>query len=553
MTTATASPPTQTHRGEHRADGGGPFSGTGRLVRLFLRLDRVRIVVWTLAFLALVAASVASLEVTYTTPEALQTRGLLMRNPAAVMMTGPAFALDHYTFGAMLANELSLYVFLPAAIMSVLLVVRHTRQDEEAGRLEVLRALPIGRYAAPTAAMVTVAIANLAVGAATSVALLSTGQETASSIALGVGTALTGLVFGGIAAVAAQVTEHARGATGMALGSIAVAFLVRGVGDVIDNQGSWLSWFSPFAWAQQTRLYVDLRWWPLAVSTVAVVALLALAVTLAHRRDLGAGLRAPRPGPPEAAARRLSPAGLATRLTSTNFAAWAVGLFLFAIAFGSLATALDGMLEDMPQLQQWMAFDLEDLTRSFAGLILSMLVVAPAALLVSSVLQLRGEEQSGRAEAVLTTGSSRAGYLGGWLAVVTIFAITTLVLLGVGVGLGLVTATQDWAWVGDLTVAAVAYVPAVLLLGSVAVTLYGLAPRFSGLAWVPVIWVAVVVFLGGLLDLPDWALDLSPLTHSPLLPGGEVEWLPLVVMTVAALALTAVGLLGLRRRDVVSH
>lgn len=549
--TTTSSPPAAPAAHRDATPGGSELlAGTGRLLRLFLRLDRVRISIWAASFLTLVALSVVSLKETYTTPESLQARAILMGNPAAVLMTGPAFALDHYTFGAMLANELSLWIFLPAAVMGVLLAVRHTRAEEESGRLETVRALPVGRFAAPTAALVTVAVANVAVALAVTVGLLVTGQEVASSLALGVATALTGLVFGAVAAVTAQLTEHARTASGMALGTIAVAFLVRGVGDVIDPQGSWLSWLSPFAWGQQTRLFVDLRWWPLALSALTALVLLAVAVALSHRRDLGAGLRAPRPGPAEARLRLLSPAGLAARLTGTGFVAWAVGLFLFAVAFGSLASSLDGMVQDMPAVQDWVPIDPADLTRSFGAVMLTFLVLGPAALLVSAVLQLRSEEQAGRVEGLLVTGSSRVGLLGGWLAVVTVLSLLVLVLMGVGVGVGMVTATGEAAWVGELTLASFAYVPAVLLLGSVAVALYGVAPRWSGLAWVPVGWAAIVVFLGGLLDLPRLAQDLSPLARTPLVPGAEVEAAPLVVMTVLALALTALGLLALRRRDV---
>lgn len=548
-------PPSHGHRPEHALapERGELLAGTGRLLRLFLRLDRLRITLWALAFLLLVAGSVLSLEETYTTPESLQARAMLMGNPAAIMMTGPAFSLDNYTFGAMLASELSLWVFLPAAIMSVLLAVRHTRADEESGRLEMLRALPVGRFAAPTAALVTVAVANLAVGAAVTTALLVTDQDVPGSFALGAATALTGLVFGGVAAVTAQLTEHSRAASGAALGVIGAAFLVRGVGDVINHQGSWLSWFSPFAWAQQTKLFVDLRWWPLGVPAVVAVLLLVLATDLARRRDLGAGLRAPRPGPAAAASRLLSPVGLARRLTSGTFVAWTIGLFLFAVAFGSLATELEGMIEDTPALEQWMTFDLDDLTRSFAAVMLSFLMVAPMALVVAGILQLRGEEQAGRVEGMVVSGSSRTGLFAGWLTAVTLQSVLVLVVLGVGVGAGVAGASGEVGWVGELTLASLAYVPSMLLAGAIAVALYGLVPRLAGLAWVPVVWASIVAFLGELLDLPQWARNLSPLAHTPMVPQADAEVTPLVVMTAIAVVLGVVGLAGMRRRDITSN
>ncbi|PRC54617.1 ABC transporter, partial [Mycobacterium sp. ITM-2017-0098] len=85
------------------------------------------------------------------------------------------------------------------------------------------------------------------------------------------------------AAVTAQMWRVARGATGAAMATLALAALVRGVGDVIDNSGSALSWLSPIAWAQQMRPFVDLRWWPLALLIALTLGLVAVAATLEIR------------------------------------------------------------------------------------------------------------------------------------------------------------------------------------------------------------------------------------------------------------------------------
>src|SRR5699024_10160642 len=108
------------------------------------------------------AASVVALKEAYPNQHALDARAALLGNPSAVLMTGPAFGRDHYTLWAAVANELFLYVLLAGEIMSILLTVRHTRAEEEAGRLEMLRALPTGRLAPAAAALVVVAVANLA-------------------------------------------------------------------------------------------------------------------------------------------------------------------------------------------------------------------------------------------------------------------------------------------------------------------------------------------------------------------------------------------------------
>ena len=539
-----------THRRERET--ASPLAGTGSLVRLYGRLSRRAIIVWSLALLALVPASILAMEEAYPDQQALDARAMLLDNPSAVMMTGPFFATDRYTFWAMVANELMLYVLLAAAIMSVLLSVRHTRTEEETGRLEMTRALATGRLAPSVAAFTIVTIANLAVGAAVAGGALIVGGPVADSLAMGLATALTGLVFAAIAAVTAQVTEHAGSASGMALGLLALAVVVRGIGDVMDRQGSWLSWLSPIAWAQQTRLYVDLRWWPLLVSLGAVAALLVLAGALSRRRDVGAGLRPASAGNARAGADLLRPGGLARRLLTPMILAWGIGLFLFAIAFGSLASSLTDVIDQMPAVEEYAPIVLEDLTGSFSAFVLMMLAIGPLALLVSGVLRLRTEEAEGRLAGVLIAGTSRTGLALAWFLVTFAAVAVMQVLLGLGVGLGVWTATEDTSWIGDMTLAALAYLPAIAMTGALALALLGLSTRTTGLAWLVVVYTALVTFLGDMLRLPDWARALSPLDHVALLPSEDLEVAPLVVMGVAAVVLMVVGLLGLRRRDLLA-
>lgn len=536
-----------------------PLAGTSALLTLNLRRDRLRLPIWTLAVGLGVYGSVVALDEAFRTPESIQARGALLTNPATLMMTGPAFAADDYTFGAMVANELSLYVFLATGIMAILQTIRHTRTEEESGRLEMVRALPVGRFAAPAAAILTVGLAAVLVGAATTLALVSVGRDgldVASCLAFGAATAATGLVFSSVASVTAQLTEYARGATGLAMAGLAVSYLVRGIGDVLQHTGSWLSWFSPFAWAQQTRLFVDLRWWPLLVSLAAALALFALAAAMTVRRDLGAGLRPASRGPATAARRLLTPAGLAERLHRGSLIAWASGAFFFAVAMGALANSLDGMLEDNPALAQWIAVEGTDLTGQFAGIILSYVMIAPLVLGVSGILALKGEESSGRSELVLVSGRPRAAVLTGWSATVLAHVALVTLLGGLGVGLGVWAGTGEPRWIGEMTVAAAAYLPALVLVTAGAMALFGLLPRLTVLAWMAVVWIALALFLGELLQLPGWALDLSPFTHVPALPAqplGASEAVSLLVMGGIAVAFAGAGALGYRRRDLAAQ
>lgn len=529
---------------------GGNFTGTAHLLRLNLRRDRVRLIVWMLSFLALVYASVAAMEVAYPDRESLQARAMLLNNPAAIMMTGPLFGADDYTFGAMVANELSLWTFLPAGIMGVLFMTRHTRAEEESGRLEILRALPVGRYAPPSAAFLLVLILSTLVGTAVFLALIATGLAVPDSLAFGVATTLISVTFAVLAGVAAQLAESSRAATGLGLAALILAAVVRGIGDVINAQGSWLSWFSPIAWAQQTRMYTDLRWWPLLLLVAAALLLTALAFSLSARRDVGSGLFPPRPGPATAAPRLLSPAGLALRLETPMFAWWTFGLVLFAVAFGSLASEVDDMISEMPTVTEYVAIDMDNLTLSFASVQLAMLTIGPVALIVSGVLRLRTEESEGRLAAVIRTGSARPSLLGGWSLVIAAEAVIMQVLLGFGLGAGVAVATGDASWLGEVVLGSLVYLPALLFYGAAAAALFGLLPRAAALAWLVVGWSALVLFLGEILNLPGWARGLSPMWHIPNVPEAAVTPAPLVVLGGLTVLLGVIGIIGFRRRDI---
>ncbi|MEF3119703.1 polyketide antibiotic transporter [Kocuria flava] len=531
---------------------GAPWTATGRLLRLNLRLDRVRLLVWVLALAGTVYGTVGALRETFPDGQARQARAALLENPAAIMMTGPAFGADDYTLGAMTVNELSLSVLVAAAVMSILLAGRHVRAEEESGRLEVLLALPVGRFAPPAAALGAVAVADAAVGAGVAAALAAAGLGGADAVAWGAATALTGLVFGAVAAVTAQLSGHARTATGLALAVLGAAFLARGIGDVLEPSGSWLSWLSPIAWAQQTRMYVDLRWWPLTLSAAAAAALLGAAVVLAGRRDLGAGLWQGRPGP--AAARRglLSVPGTARRLLRGTFLGWAAGLVLFGLAFGTLADSLEDSAADIPTLEDWLVVDMDALTESFAAATLSYLVLGVSAFAVSAVLRLRTEEEEGRTALLLTAGVPRARWLLGWLGVVVVQVLVLLAACGASLGAGVAATTGEARWAGELTLAALAYLPAVLAVAALVAALLGLAPRAAAaVGWAVVAWIVFVAWFGQLLELPGWARRLSPVELTPLLPSEDWAAAPLAVLAAAALVLTAAAAAGAGRRDLL--
>jgi len=85
---------------------------------------------------------------------------------------------------------------------------------------------------------------------------------------------------------------------------------------------------------------------------------------------------------------------------------------------------------------------------------------------------------------------------------------------------------------------------------SLSVLLLGVAPKAVGLVWFYVAYCFVVVYLGGVLDFPEWAKNLSVFELIPQIPLEDVSFKPLVMLTLVSLLVTLAGFLGYNRRDI---
>ncbi|MBW1604743.1 ABC transporter permease [Streptomyces sp. JJ66] len=530
--------------------GGTTLAGTATLLRFALRRDRVRLPVWVAALTAGTALTALSFRDLYPDAAARRTAAASVSSPAGLALSGPERYLADYTYGAMLGHQMLSFTAVLLALFTVLTVTRHSRAEEESGRAELVRSAAVGRYAPLAVALGVALIACLAVGAALTLALGAQGVPDVGwggSLLYGAAHAATGLVFAAVAALTGQLTAHARGASGMAFAVLGLAYLLRAAGDM--GSGA-LSWLSPIGWAQRTYVYLDDRWWPLLLSAAATAVLLAGAVTLSNRRDLGAGLRPARGGPPRASAALTHPLGLAWRLHRGLLLGFAVALLVFGASYGGVLADAEEMVRDVEVLQDALArLGGVSVTESFAAMVLVVMVVVAAVYVVIAALRPRAEESGRRAEPLLATALSRTRWLGGHLAVA--LAGGTLLLLLAGLAFGLVGAavTGDGGLVPELTGAALAYAPALWVTAGVACLLYGWLPRAVTLTWVVPLLGFVVSYLGPLLQLPDWLTYVSPFSHVPHLPAEPLTWTPLVVLTLLAGALLALGLAGFRRRD----
>jgi ABC-2 type transport system permease protein len=536
---------------------GSRLTGTGQLLRLAMRRDRVVATVWVLGLFVFAFSQAASIVSLYPTQADLdrlaRTATGIGANPAVVALQGPAY--DASTYGGATAWQVVTPGVFLIGLMSLLLMTRHTRQEEETGRAELVSAGAVGRNAWLAASLLFVLGVNVVLAALSVLGYVAVGLPVGGSVALAVACGLTGLVFAGVAAVTAQLTEYARPANGMAFAALGAAFLLRAIGDTSSSL-SWLAWLSPIGWAERFQPFAGERWPVLLLPVALLLVLLVAVVALRDRRDLGAGVLATRLGPATAPAWLRSPLALAWRLQRGALLGWAIGAAVAGLSFGVLAQDMAQFAAEDPETAKMLATlgGAGSITDIYLAAILSWIGLLAAGYAVQAILRLRSEEAELRAEPVLATSVSRVGWAGSHLLVAAVGAAVVLASGGLVAGLAHGLRSGDLA--GQLPRvlgAAMVQLPAVWVLAALGAALFGLLPRLVvGATWAILGVVLAVTTFGEPLQLSQWLLDLSPFAHLPRLPAATFTATPLLWLLVVAVLLGGAGLAAFRRRDLVS-
>jgi ABC-2 type transport system permease protein len=522
------------------------LAGTGGLIRLILRRDRIILPLWIVLLVAISVSYVKEYGDLFPTPDS---RVKYASNAGFITLYGE---LSGAGLGEFVTWRLG-FVPVMVGLISLLTVIRHTRVEEETGRRELLGATVIGRHAQLAAALLTVLGANLALGVLLALGMHSQDLPMAGSVAIGMVYAGTGWFFAAVGAVAAQLTASAGTARGIAIGVLGASYVLRAAGDTSAHTHGplqWLSYLSPIGWAQQIHPYAQNRWWLASVLLAATIGLVIAAVVLAARRDIGAGLLPDKLGPADGALG--SPLALAWRLHRGLLLAWTVGFALLGLLFGGVAKGVGDLMKDDPSIQEMFQRmgGSAGLIDSFLAGVMTLVGLIASAYAVQATLRMRVEESSGRAEPVLATATSRWQWAASHLVFSLLGPAVALLAAGVAEGLAYGVAIDDvGGQLPRLIGAALAQVPAVWVVAAISVAIFGFFPQASMISWAgPTICILIGLVSAGVATA-DWIRDISPFSHLPSLPGGTVSAGPLIALLAIAGVVGFAGLVGLRRRD----
>jgi len=528
-----------------------------RILRQQIARDRLTLPIWifgTAFLLTVTAHSVVSLYGS----EGAQILAVALVTPALLALRGIP---NGDSFGSVVHFQSFAFLAVTIGLMNVFLATRHGRADEEKGRRELVAATPVSRLSPPVATLLLGIMANalfaVLAKAGYESAELDAGGALLSATALGT----IGLAFLGLGMLAGELMPTSRGANAAGVIVVLASYALRGAGDALGTPDltklslapAWPSWISPIGWGQQTLAFTADNWWP--VTWIAGLAVISSLVALAMhaRRELGASAVRERDGRASARPRLASPFALAWRLQVPSLAAWTAGSALLGLLSGSLVTAISNVTLDNPAIEAIMhslGHSQGDLGRALIPAILILVGVLAAAAGMQAVLRMRDEESEGRTEAVLAAPVSRGRWLLACTAVGAITVLVVLVATGLAAAAGFIAldkSDEAWLSIGQ----ALAQVPAALVFVGFAAVLVGVLPRIAvALSWgVFALGVGLGLF-GDLLQLPDGVDKISPFANVPALPTDD--WVPTIVIGVAAVVLVALAAIAFRRRNLVT-
>jgi ABC-2 type transport system permease protein len=532
-----------------------------RLLLAQLARDRWTSPIWILGIAALGMAAASAVATEFA--DATDRTAIIVVasiNPAFLFLRGTP---DGTGIGAVVFFQAFSFMAVLAGLMSTFLVVRHSRADEELDRAEMITSTPVGRTAPLAATILLGTLANAVLALLVVAGFIAGGLAPRGAAVAGLAVGAVGFVFVGIAAVVAQLVPTGRAANGTAAALVGLAFVVRGIGDALGEpsadllrvESSWLSWLSPIGWAQRSRPFSDADPGPFLGLVAVALLLVATALVLRSNRDLGWSLVGERNGRGHATTWGRTLPGLAWRLQRGALVGWCIGGIALGLIAGTLGPVVADVAADNTSLAELISrlvpgSPQPGILDVFMAALLGIAGVLAAAAGVQAVLRLHTEEAEGRGELLLVASVSRARWLLTTVAVAGTSVLAVAVASGLAAGLAVAASESGVASVGDLTVAALAHVPAALVFVAVtAVVLAALPAATTLLGWGLLTVGLVFGQLGDLLRLPEWLQAASPFYHSSAMPLEQFDAGAAGILLVVTAVLTGAATVLYRRRD----
>jgi ABC-2 type transport system permease protein len=527
------------------------FANFIRYKLFIIRRERVMSLIWVAALVLFAIALTAAYPGLFPTQEALQSSAATMNNPPMVAMMGPVYGVESMSSAMAMAQQCLLWFALAAIVMNIFFVNRHTRVDEELGRHEMLASLPVGRLTGSAVTLVCAFGLNLLISVFTAIGILAldiAGTTVAGAFCYAFSIGAQGFLFAAITLLTAQLFSTAHGSTGASFGVMGLFYILRASGDMSGNA---LSYISPLGLGLKVEAFYTDAFWPILVLFAEAVIIAGIALAVNAKRDVGEGVIPAKKGRAHATRFLQSPLGLAWRLQRRSFLIWGVTFLLLGACYGSVIGELDAFLEGNDMIKQMLiAAGGNSLADAFLPMLSGIMAMLTSIPVIGTMNRLRVEEKRGRMEQIYARAVPRAAMFG-CFALIAICETVIFTFLST-IGLYAVSESTGAFSLGTVLGAAFVELPAIFVMVAITALLVGLFPKLIAAVWVLLCYSFMMLYFGRMFDIPEWAARISPFGNIPQLPIEEFSATPIVLLSVIAALLCAVGLAGYRRRDIAT-
>lgn len=526
------------------------FYNVWKIVKFTIRRDKIKLISWVLVLVLFDMYALPYMNDMYPTQEARDTFLTVLQNPAMMAMFGKGYGLDNYNYGAFYAHMMYVWLGLFNGIMAIMIVSKHLRAEEEEGRYEMVRSLPVGRNANLLASMIVMVITftTFIILKVISYSLVNVESiDFAGTMNFSIGLALFGLFFSALTAVIAQVFQSNRSVMGLGFTALIGLYLLFSIGILSSD---FLLWLSPFQWMVHSQAFVNNVYWPLLIVLVVSVGIGILALYLSSIRDLDAGLLQQKTKVHKTKKYVKRPLGFIVLLSKSLIIWWLISLFVLGASYGSIFGDIESFVSGNDMLTNLLPenddYPMAVLFMGFVVTVMSIVSTIPALLVVNKIST---EEQKGRMEIQLSHSVSKLEIVISHL-VISIFAAASALFVS---ALGLFVASngvmEDPISFSIILGAHFAYLPAILLFIGLSVTISGLVPRKIWVVWVYLGFSFFLTYLGQIIGVYENARKLSPFEFAPNIPMDDMNWLIQSIILIIALVLGFIGLRGYQRRN----
>lgn len=528
------------------------FYNTSEILKFIIRRERIRQLIWILAFSLFLVALVPVFENIISTSSDMKVLIDTMKNPVMIAFIGPVFVNDYYTTGSMYANYMLLFSVLIIATMNIFLISTHTRADEEDGRLEFIQSLPIGKFSNMSAVMILAFISNLLIGVLTAIGfyiILPGEMSFLGSFVFGASLFVIGNLFAGITLFYSQITISNRTAVGLSFFTLFFFYALRAVGDMYIDV---LSIVSPLGLILKTENFVNDYFYPLGIIFIEYFVIMGLAFAIGRNRDLGSGIIPQKAGRKKASPFLRSVGTFAFRLLRNPVLIWTFVILIFASMYASVFGDLEGYIDSSEMIREMFIIDSEfSLTEQFISLLMVIMAIISTIPVLTFLHKATSEEKVQLAEEILAKPVSRYKYLGSFFVIAILMTIVFQFSTAIGfygVGRYFLETLPSFK---TFLISAMMYVPAILVMLSISVFLIGVLPRLTWLNYLYLGYIVVAVYFGKILDLPEVLAKATPFGNVIQYPMEELEFTSTWILLGIFIILSGIGFIAYRNRDLM--